>query len=238
MATQPAAMGFGATVFYVSQGGENSVVDSASIEVNRRDPVGQRRIAWMGPSCSRCCGVIRLGKRRSGVWYGSPAGSMRADRRQLPRARLPTQRDRTRVLNRSKGLLAGYGMRMALQGEVETQRVKVRQWDGAPLPTALRARLKREWQKVQGLTEQIERLETARRAELRTSERGGDGAGPPVGHAPRDWGQEGLGSCAQGIFCVARCADATAGLRWGVSASQVSVPCTLSPVQSISRFLP
>jgi hypothetical protein len=32
-----------------------------------------------------------------------------------------TQRDRTRVINRSKGLLAGSGMRMALQGDVETE---------------------------------------------------------------------------------------------------------------------
>ena len=61
---------------------------------------------------------------------------------------------------------------MALQGDVETQLDEVRQWDGAPLPTALRARLKREWQKVQGLTEQIGSLETERRAELRTMKRG------------------------------------------------------------------
>ena len=43
------------------------------------------------------------------------------------------------------------------------------QWDGATLPATLRARLKREWQKVQSLTEQIGSLEAERRAELRTS---------------------------------------------------------------------
>jgi hypothetical protein len=41
-------------------------------------------------------------------------------------------------LNRIKGLLAGYGMCMAWQGEVETQLEEVRQWDGAPLPAGLR----------------------------------------------------------------------------------------------------
>jgi transposase len=92
------------------------------------------------------------------------------DRRQLHRELLTTKRDRTRVLNRIKGLLAGYGIRLGLQGDVETQLDEVRQWDGAPLPAALRARLKREWQKVQGLTEQIGSLEAERRAELRTSE--------------------------------------------------------------------
>ena len=77
-----------------------------------------------------------------------------------------TKRDRTRVRNRIKGLLAGYGIRMALQGEVETELEEVRPWDGTPLPAALRARLQREWQKVQGLTEQITLREAERRAEV------------------------------------------------------------------------
>ena len=81
-----------------------------------------------------------------------------------------TKRDRTRVLNRIKGLLAGYGMRMALPGDVETQLDAVRQWDGTPRPAALCARLKRAWQKVQGLTEQIGSLEAERRVALRHSE--------------------------------------------------------------------
>jgi transposase len=95
------------------------------------------------------------------------------DRRQLHRELLTTKRDRTRVINRIKGLLAGYGIRMGLQGDVATQLDEVRQWDGAPLPAALCARLKREWQKVQGLTEQIGSLEAERRAALRTSEEPG-----------------------------------------------------------------
>jgi hypothetical protein len=52
---------------------------------------------------------------------------------------------------------------------VEPQRAPVRQWDGAPRPAALGARLKRAWQQVQGLTEQIGSLEAARRAAWRTS---------------------------------------------------------------------
>jgi hypothetical protein len=56
---------------------------------------------------------------------------------------------------------------MGLQGEVETQIEEVRQWDGTPLPAALCARLKREWEKVQGLTEQILPLEAERLTALR-----------------------------------------------------------------------
>jgi hypothetical protein len=53
---------------------------------------------------------------------------------------------------------------------VETQREEVRPWDGAPLPAALRARLKRAWQKVQGRTEPMGSLEAERRAAWRTWE--------------------------------------------------------------------
>jgi transposase len=90
------------------------------------------------------------------------------DRRQWHRELLTTKRDRTRVIKRIKRLLAGGGMRLGLYGDVETQLEEVRQWDGTPLPAAW-ACLKREWQKVQHLTEQIGSLEAERRVALRTS---------------------------------------------------------------------
>jgi transposase len=111
---------------------ENSVVDSASIEVNRR---------YRRAKTDRLDGhklLTRLLRHTAGekkVWsvvrVCSVAGG---DRRQLHQELLTTKRDRTRVLNRIKGLLAGYGICMAWQGEVETQLEEVRQWDGAPLP--------------------------------------------------------------------------------------------------------
>jgi transposase len=92
------------------------------------------------------------------------------DGRQLHRELLTAKGDRTRVINRIKGLLAGYGVRLVLHGDVATQLEQVRQWDGSALPPALRARLQREWQKVCFLTEQIDHLEAERREALRTSE--------------------------------------------------------------------
>jgi transposase len=91
------------------------------------------------------------------------------DRRQFHRELITTTRDRTRVIDRLKGLLAGCGVRLALQGDVEAQLEQARQWDGSALSAALRARLQREWQKVCVLTPQIEALEVERRAVLRTS---------------------------------------------------------------------
>jgi transposase len=91
------------------------------------------------------------------------------DRRQRHRELVTTKRDRTRVINRIKGLLAGYGIRLTRQGDVPAQVGQLQQWDGTPLPPALRARLAREWQKVGVLTEPIAALEAGRRRLLRTS---------------------------------------------------------------------
>jgi transposase len=160
--------GFWLHRFLVSRGIENAVVDSASIEGNRRyrraktDRLDVHKLLTM---------LLRHAAGEKKVWSGVrvPSGADE-DRRQLHRELLTTKRDRTRVINRIKGVLAGFGIRMALQQEVETQLDAVRQGDGTPLPAALHARLKREWQKVQQLTEQIRSLEAERRVALRTSE--------------------------------------------------------------------
>ena len=163
--------GFGLHRFLGSQGVENIVVDSASIEVNRRyrraktDRLEVQKLLTL---------LLRHAAGAKKVWSVVRVPSVaEEDRRQLHRELLTTKRDRTRVINRIKGLLAGCGIRLGLQGEVETQLEEVRQWDGAPLPAALRARLKREWQKVPHLTEQIGSLEAARRVAWRPREERG-----------------------------------------------------------------
>src|SRR4029450_3842925 len=80
------------------------------------------------------------------------------------------KQDRTRIVNRIKGLLAGHGVQLVLQGDVEAQLDQTHQWDGAPLPSALRSRLKRAWQQVGFLTAHIQTLEAERRGLLRRRE--------------------------------------------------------------------
>jgi len=92
------------------------------------------------------------------------------DRRQLHRELQTAKRDRMRVTNRMQGLLSNVGVRLTLQGDVSAHLEQLRQWDGTPLPPALRARLERDWQQVCFLTEQIKTLEAHRRELLRTSE--------------------------------------------------------------------
>jgi transposase len=160
--------GFWLHRFLSTHGVENCVVDSASIEVNRRhrraktDRLDVHKLLTM---------LLRhmAGERK--VWSVVRVPSIaEEDSRQLHRELLSTKRDRTRVINRMKGLLAGCGVRLTLHGDVAAQLEQVRQWDGSPLPPALRARLHREWQQAHFLTEQIDRLETERREALRTSE--------------------------------------------------------------------
>jgi transposase len=152
--------------FFVSQGVEHCVVDSASMAVHRRS----RRAKTARLDVPKL--LTMLWRHAAGEKQGWRVVRVPrvgdADRRPLPRDLLTTKRERTRVRNRRKGLLAGSGLRMGWQGEVDTPREPVRQWDGAPLPAALRARLKRAWQQVQGLPEQSTPLEAARRAARRT----------------------------------------------------------------------
>ena len=149
----------------VAHGVQNYVIDSASIEVNRRqrraktDRLDVRKLLTM---------LLRhlAGERK--VWSVVRVPSVEEeDRRQLHRELTTAKQDRTRIINRIKGLLAGHGVQLVLQGDVETQLDQVHQWDGEPLPSALRTRLKRAWQQVGFLTTQIQTLEAERRALLR-----------------------------------------------------------------------
>src|SRR5215471_17505713 len=123
---------------------ENRVIDSASIEVNRRhrraktDRLDVRKLLTM---------LLRhmAGERK--VWSVVRVPSVEEeDRRQLHRELTTAKCDRTRLSNRIQGLLAGHGVQLALQGDVDAQLDQVQQWDGTPLPSALRTRLKRAWQ--------------------------------------------------------------------------------------------
>jgi transposase len=159
--------GFWLHRFLVAHGVENLVVDSASMEVNRRQRRAKTDRLDMHKLLTR---RLRHLAGETRVWSVVRVPSVDdEDRRQLHRALGITTRDRTRVINRIKGLLAGYGLRLTLQGNVLAQVGKLQPWDGTPRPPALRARLEREWQKIGLLTEQIAALEAARRMLLRTS---------------------------------------------------------------------
>ena len=160
--------GFWLHRYLVAHGVTNHVIDSASIEVNRR----QRRAKTDRLDVHKLLTMLlrhMAGERK--VWSVVRVPSVEEeDRRQLHRELTTAKCDRTRLSNRIKGLLAGHGVQFVLQGDVDAQLDQLHQWDGSPLPPALLSRLKRAWQQVCFLTAHIQTLEAQRRAVLRRRE--------------------------------------------------------------------
>ena len=160
--------GFWLHRFLVHQGIENRVVDSSSIEVKRR----QRRVKTDRMDVEKLLGLLlryEAGERKAWSVVRVPSVA-EEDARQLHRELLNTKRDRTRVTNRIRGLLANQGLAIGFQAEVPGQLDRMRRWDGSPLPPGLRARLLREWEKVEFLTRQIQGLQNERRRLVRSSD--------------------------------------------------------------------
>jgi transposase len=137
----------------VAQGVENIVVDSSSIEVNRRhrraktDRLDVHKLLTM---------LLRYIAGEQRVWSIVRVPSVEEeDRRHLHRALAATKQDRTRVINRIKGLLASQGLVMSPGRDFPQQLEALRLWDDSPLPAGLRHRLSQEWEHVQALTQRI-----------------------------------------------------------------------------------
>jgi transposase len=127
----------------VAHGVSNHVMDSSSIEVNRR----ARRAKTDRLDLE---GLLHLltrhqhGERR--VWRVVRVPSVEEeDARQLHRTRETLQQDRTRMINRLKGLMTTQGLVLQIAPDFLTQLETARLWDGTPIPAGLKARLQRVW---------------------------------------------------------------------------------------------
>jgi transposase len=87
----------------------------------------------------------------------------------LHRELLRLRQARTSHINRIKGLLVSQGVRLAVKKEFLKQVERVRLWDGSPVPPGLKARLQREYERLQLVERQIKALEAERRAAIRHS---------------------------------------------------------------------
>jgi transposase len=159
--------GFWLHRYLVSQGVDNRVVDSASIEVNRRakraktDQLDVQKLLTM---------LIRSDNGEPKVWSVVHVPSVEAeDSRHLHRQLSAFKADRTRHSNRIKGMLVGQGVRLPVETDFLERIEQVRLWHGGALPPGLQARLKREFAGYQFVTQQVQELEAERRQLLRTS---------------------------------------------------------------------
>jgi transposase len=147
----------------------NSVVDSSSIEVNRR----KRRAKTDGLDVAKL--LVMLMRHHYGepkVWSVVCAPSAEEeDRRQTHRELRALKKEKTRTTNRIKGLLASQGIRLTGGMNLSGKQLDViRLWDGSPLPPMLKSRLRREWEHVEFLKQQIVSVEAERRRLLQDAD--------------------------------------------------------------------
>lgn len=149
-----------------AQGVDNSVVDSASIEVNRR----QRRAKTDRLDAVKLLNLLLRyhgGERK--VWSVVRVPSVTdEDARQLHRELEALKDERTSHVNRIKGLLASQGLEAPDVNKGFADWLKeARLWDGSALTKELHQRLLRELERWQLLNRQIRDLEADRRRRIR-----------------------------------------------------------------------
>ena len=159
--------GFWLHRYLAAQGIDNRVVDSASIEVNRRkrraktDRLDVRKLLTM---------LMRYHNGEQKLWsivhVPSPEEE---DQRQLHRELMTLIAERTRHINCIKGLLVSQGVVLAIQTDFLCQLEEVQLWDGSKLPVGLHSRLAREYERLQVFKQQIRELEHSRVEAVRTS---------------------------------------------------------------------
>jgi transposase len=160
--------GFWLHRYLLAQEVENLIVDSASIEVNRRARRARTDDLDVGKLLSM---LIRYHSGEKKVWSVVHVPSVEAeDKRHLHRQLFKFKADRTRHINRIKGLLSGQGVRMPVGADFLERLGAIRLWDGSSLSPGLCARLEREYACLQFVDQQIQELEAERRELLRTSD--------------------------------------------------------------------
>src|SRR5262249_39090016 len=156
----------------LSQKLENLVVDSASIEVNRRkrraksDRLDAVKLVEM---LIRYCN----GERKGWSIIRVPSAADE-DRRQLHRELIELKAERTAHVNAIKGLLAGLGLQASVDEDFPERLEQLRQWDDSAVLEGLRGRLLREFERWRLVSRQIHELEKERTEAIRA------GAGPEV----------------------------------------------------------
>jgi transposase len=138
----------------------NRVVDSASIEVNRRarraktDRLDALKLVQM---------LVRVGHGERRVWSEVRVPSVADEAaRHVSRERTALTQDHTRLVNQMRGWLATWGCRWPSRRR-EGWWTTVRDWAGAALPAEVQARLARAAARLAGLDAQIAELDAQQR---------------------------------------------------------------------------
>jgi transposase len=142
----------------------NIVVDSSSIEVNRR---ARRAKTDRLDACRLLALLLRWVGGERKVWSVVQVPSPEAEaQRQQTREIATVQADRKRVRNRIQGLLATQGIRLAVRAGFLTQLDTAVTGDGRPLAAAWRIRLAHEWAHLEVIEARLATVTAARDAAI------------------------------------------------------------------------
>jgi transposase len=152
----------------IGRGIASHVVDSASINENRR---ARRAKSDRLDATALVRLLLRHHGGERGVWSVVHVPSVaEEDRRHLHRELFTLTRERTRQVNRIKGLLALHGIVLPRLRGLPAKPPALRDWNDAPLPPTLAARVAREWTRLRGTQRELVTLRTARRHLLASPE--------------------------------------------------------------------
>ena len=162
--------GFWLHHYLVSLGIENQVVDSSSIEVNRR---GRRAKTDRIEGDKLLTMLMRYWGGERDLWSGVQIPSVeQEDARRLHRELERLKSERTGHRNRLQGLLVAQGIRLKPGRDFLARLEKVSLWDGRALPTGLKGELEREYKRLRVVEEQLralEKIQDERLAEAQTA---------------------------------------------------------------------
>jgi transposase len=157
--------GFWLHRFLHHHGINNVIVDSSSIEVNRR----ARRAKADGLDAASLVGLlVRYCEGETNVWstvnVPDPADE---DQRHVHRELDQLRRERTDHGNRVGGLLAAIGIKVPGNCVSPHYLDLLRQWNGEPVPEGLKRRLLHELERMELLARQIKALEIEQAEQIR-----------------------------------------------------------------------
>ena len=159
--------GFWIHRYLESQGIENLVVDSASLEVNRRKRRAKTDRIDVGKLLRM---LLRYWGGEKKVWSVVRVPSEQdEDARHLHRSLESLKDERTMHRNRIKGLLVQQGIKVSNPSQKKFLAVleKVRTWNGQAVAPELKARVVREYERLQVVEGQIKALEKEKKERLK-----------------------------------------------------------------------
>lgn len=178
--------GFWLHRWLLSIGVQSEVVDSSSIQVDRRkrraktDRLDLEKLLKM---------LVRYQQGEQDVWHVVRAPSVEEEHaRQLHRELETLRHEHTAHSNRIKGLLCGCGETVQVDKSFPRRLKQLRLWDGSALPGDLHRRLLREFERMQVVNRQIRELEQERARRIRRDQKD-----PAVAQVRRLMGLNGIG---------------------------------------------